>query len=51
MLEGNNKIINARINTMRSNRMGILRVDPALIPLLGFDANNKNVFLLVMLQW
>jgi hypothetical protein len=44
-LEGINKMINARINMMRSNHASILRIDLALIPLLGFDANNKNVFL------
>jgi hypothetical protein len=43
MLQGNNKMINARINMMRSNRTSILCIDPALIPLLGFGANNKNV--------
>jgi hypothetical protein len=32
-LEGNNKTINARIHTMRSNRTSILHIDPALIPL------------------
>jgi hypothetical protein len=42
-LEGNNKTINARVNTMRSNRTNILRIDPALIPLLGFGANNKSL--------
>jgi hypothetical protein len=30
-LEGNNKMINASINTMRSNRISILRIDLALI--------------------
>jgi hypothetical protein len=44
-LEGNNKMINVRVNTMRSNHTSILRIDSALIPLLGFDANNKNLFL------
>jgi hypothetical protein len=42
-LEGNNKMISARINTIRSNCTSILRIDPALIPLLGFGANNKNL--------
>jgi hypothetical protein len=42
-LKGNNKTINARINTMRSNRTSILRIDPALIPLLGFGADNKKI--------
>jgi hypothetical protein len=42
-LEGNNKTINARINTMRSNRTSILRIDPALIPLLGFGEDNKKI--------
>jgi hypothetical protein len=41
--EGNNERINARTNTMRSNRTSILRIDPALIPLLGFGANNRNL--------
>jgi hypothetical protein len=36
-------MINARINMMCSNRTSILRIDPALIPLLGFGANNKNL--------
>jgi hypothetical protein len=43
MLEGNNKTINARISMMRSNRTSILCIDPALIPLLGFGANNKKI--------
>jgi hypothetical protein len=42
-LEGNNKRINARINTMHSNHTSILDIDPALIPLLGFGANNKKI--------
>jgi hypothetical protein len=37
--EGNNKTVNTRISMMRSNRTSILRIDPALIPLLGFGAN------------
>jgi hypothetical protein len=41
-LERNNKTINARIHTMRSNRTSILRIDLALIPLLGFGADNKK---------
>jgi hypothetical protein len=41
-LEGNNEMINARILMMHSNRTSILRIDPALIPLLGFGANNKE---------
>jgi hypothetical protein len=45
MLEGNNKMINAHINMMRSNRISILRIDPDLIPLLGFSANKKNYWL------
>jgi hypothetical protein len=40
-LEGDNKMINARINTMHSNRTSILRI-AALIPLLGFGADNKK---------
>jgi hypothetical protein len=44
-LERNNKMINARINMMCSNRTSILRTDPALIPLLGLDANNKKFIL------
>jgi hypothetical protein len=44
-LEDNNKMINACINTMHSNHTSILHIDPALIPLLGFDTNNKNLFL------
>jgi hypothetical protein len=44
-LEGNNKMINARINMMRSNHTSILHIDQALIPLVGFDANNKNIIL------
>jgi hypothetical protein len=36
-------MINAHIITMHSNRTSILRIDPALIPLLGFDANNKKI--------
>jgi hypothetical protein len=43
MLEGNNKTINARISMMRSNRTSILCIDPAMIPLLGFGANNKKI--------
>jgi hypothetical protein len=42
-LEGNNKTINARISMMCSNRKSILRIDPALKPLLGFGANNKKI--------
>jgi hypothetical protein len=42
-LEGNNKMINTCISRMRSNRTSILRIDPALIPLLGFSANNKII--------
>jgi hypothetical protein len=42
-LEGNNEMINACIHTMRSNRTSILRIDPALIPLLGLGANNKKI--------
>jgi hypothetical protein len=42
-LKGNNKMINACINTMRSNRTSILRIDSVLIPLLGFDADNKKI--------
>jgi hypothetical protein len=38
-------MINACINTMYSNCISILRIDPALIPLLGFDANNKKIIL------
>jgi hypothetical protein len=34
-------MINAHINMMRSNRTSILRIDPALIPLLWFGANSK----------
>jgi hypothetical protein len=41
-LEGNNKMINGRIHTMRSNRTSILRIDPALIPLLGFGVDQKK---------
>jgi hypothetical protein len=41
-LKGNNKMINARINTMHSKRTTILRIDPAVIPLLGFGADNKK---------
>jgi hypothetical protein len=36
-------MINSRINMMRSNRTSILCMDPTLIPLLGFDANNKKI--------
>jgi hypothetical protein len=39
--EGNNKTINTRINMMRSNCTSILHIDPALIPLLGFDAKKS----------
>jgi hypothetical protein len=42
-LKGNNKMINARIHTMCSNRTSILRIDLALIPLLGFGADNKKI--------
>jgi hypothetical protein len=42
-LEGNNKTINARIFMMHSNRTSILRIDLALIPLLGFGADNKKI--------
>jgi hypothetical protein len=42
-LEGNNKMIKARINMMRSNRTSILRIDPTLIALLGFSADNKKI--------
>jgi hypothetical protein len=42
MFEGNNKMINTHINTIRSNRTSIQRIDPALIPLLDFSANNKT---------
>jgi hypothetical protein len=42
-LEGNNKMINTHINMMCSNRTSILCIDPALIPLLGFSANNKKI--------
>jgi hypothetical protein len=44
MLEGNNKMIDAHVNLMRSNRTSILRIDPALIPLLGIDENNNFLF-------
>jgi hypothetical protein len=43
-LKGNNKMINARTNMMRSNRTSILHIDPALIPLLGFGADNKKLY-------
>jgi hypothetical protein len=36
-------MINAHIITMCSNRISILHIDQALIPLLGFDANNKKI--------
>jgi hypothetical protein len=36
-------MINAHIITMRSDRTSILHIDLALIPLLGFDANNKKI--------
>jgi hypothetical protein len=42
-LEGNNKMINACINMMHSNCTSILCIDSALIPLLGFGADNKNL--------
>jgi hypothetical protein len=41
--EGNNNMINTHIITMCSNRRSILRIDQALIPLLGFDTNNKKI--------
>jgi hypothetical protein len=43
MLDGKNKTIKAHINTMHSNRTSILHIDPALIALLGFGANNKKL--------
>jgi hypothetical protein len=42
-LEGNNKTINTHINMILSNRTSIQYIDPTLIPLLGFSANNKNL--------
>jgi hypothetical protein len=36
-------MINARINTMRSNSVSIQRIDPALVPLLGFNAKISNL--------
>jgi hypothetical protein len=44
-VKGNNKMIDAHIIMMHSNRTSILLIDPALVPLLGFDANNKILFL------
>jgi hypothetical protein len=41
-LKGNNKMINACIHMMHSNSTSIIRIDPALIPLLGFGADNKK---------
>jgi hypothetical protein len=35
---------------MCSNRTSILRIDQALIPLLGFDANNKKIITYVTLN-
>jgi hypothetical protein len=42
-LEGNNKMINARINMMHSNRTSILGIDLALIPLLRFRVHNPEL--------
>jgi hypothetical protein len=36
-------MINAYITMMHSNRASILRIDLALIPLLGFGANNNKI--------
>jgi hypothetical protein len=41
--EVNNERTNTRTNTMRSNHTNIILIGPALIPLLGFGANNKNL--------
>jgi hypothetical protein len=46
MLEDKNKMINACITMMCSNHTSILCIDPALIPLLGFGANNKKHYCL-----